>query len=315
VAALVDGINVGIVTVNPDLIVVQWNRFMQAYSGRTVAEVVGAPLFETFPQLPRAWLERKIRSVLLLKTFAFTSWRVRPFLFEFTGHRPVTGDADSMRQDCALIPLVEGGEVRAVSIVLIDTTDTYEAQRRLDDALSELAARSERDGLTGAYNRHKLEEVLATEVERARRYQGKLSLVMFDIDHFKEVNDQFGHLVGDEAIRQVARTAAQTLRTTDLVARYGGEEFVAVLPGVGVEEAVAAAERLRAAIAGATFPGPDGGALSITVSLGVSTFGEQTAATLLGAADQALYRSKAGGRNRVTAAPPAEAPPLTVASR
>jgi GGDEF domain-containing protein len=135
-----------------------------------------------------------------------------------------------MRQDCAFFPLIHDGSVKAISVVIIDATEAYESQMRLDETLAVLAKQSERDGLTGIYNRRKLEEVLEVEIMRARRYKQKLGLMMFDIDFFKKVNDTYGHLVGDEAIRHVATTALATLRATDVVARYGGEEFVAV-PG------------------------------------------------------------------------------------
>jgi diguanylate cyclase (GGDEF)-like protein len=300
-ALLVDRINVGIVSVSPEMTILQWNRFMQAHSGVAATELLGQNLFQRFPELPRPWLERKIRSVFLLKTFAFTSWRRRPHLFAFKDHRLITGDAETMRQDCAFVPLIEGGVVRAVSIVLIDTTDTFESQRRLDLALADLAAQSERDGLTGVYNRRKLEQVLELEVSRARRYHGLLSVLMFDIDHFKKVNDRFGHVVGDDAIRHVAKVAQDTLRTTDVLGRYGGEEFLALLPEVGIEGALVAGERVRRAVAEHPLDSA-GKELSVTISVGAATFTPAlaTGLVLVDQADQALYRSKSDGRNRVT---------------
>jgi diguanylate cyclase len=164
---------------------------------------------------------------------------------------------------------VHGGQVKAVSIAIIDATDTFESQTRLDDTLATLAAQSERDSLTGVYNRRKLEQVLEAEIQRARRYRQNLSLLMFDIDHFKRVNDTHGHLVGDEAIRHVARMAVSTLRVTDFVARYGGEEFVALLPGEEISGAVKAAERLREAVAKPFAAGIEA-PLAVTISLGVT---------------------------------------------
>src|SRR5262249_55163521 len=134
-ALLVDHINVGILTVAADGTVLQWNRFLHAHTGVAPEEVVGRNLYERFTDLPRAWLERKLRSVFLLKNFAFSSWRQRPFLFRIHNHRPLTGGNEPMRQDCAFIPLVHEGLVRAVSIVIIDATDTYTSQTRLHRAL------------------------------------------------------------------------------------------------------------------------------------------------------------------------------------
>jgi diguanylate cyclase (GGDEF)-like protein len=300
-ALLVDRVNVGIVTVDASGTVIQWNRFLHAHSRLSPEQVVGQNLFDRFPELPRAWLERKLRTVFLLNNFAFTSWRQRPYLFRFDNHRPLTGGIEPMRQDCAFIPLAENGEVKAVSIVVTDATDTYESQTRLDEALATLAAQSERDAMTGVYNRRKLEQVLDAEIKRARRYNQNLSAVMFDIDHFKRVNDTHGHLVGDEAIKHVATRAVAILRVTDFVARYGGEEFVALLPGEEVSGAAKAAERLREAAA-KPFTALAEVPLSVTISLGVAGLRADTAdgKALLGEADKALYASKAGGRNRVT---------------
>ncbi len=300
-ARLIDRINVGIVTVDADGTVMQWNRFLHAHTCLSPEQVIGQNLYDRFPELPRAWLERKLRSVFLLKNFAFTSWRQRPYLFRFDNHRPLTGGAEPMRQDCTFIPLEQDGEVKAVSIVITDATDTYESQTRLDEAVAALAAQSERDALTGVYNRRKLEQVLDAEMKRARRYNQSLSAVMFDIDHFKRVNDTHGHLVGDEAIKHVASRAVAILRVTDFVARYGGEEFVALLPGEQIAGAAKAAERLREAAA-KPFTALSEVPLSVTISAGVSALRPDTAdgKALLAEADKALYASKAAGRNRVT---------------
>jgi diguanylate cyclase (GGDEF)-like protein len=301
-ASLVDRINVGLLTVSPDATVLQWNRFLEAHTRLPPQEVIGRNLYERFPDLPRAWLERKLKSVFLLKNFAFTSWKQRPYLFRFEGHRPLSSGAEPMRQDCAFIPLLHDGGVKAISVAIIDATEAYESQTRLDETLAVLAKQSERDGLTGIYNRRKLEEVLAMEIMRARRYKQKLGLMMFDIDHFKKVNDTYGHLIGDEAIRHVATTALATLRATDVVARYGGEEFVAVLPGEDLEGATLAAERVRAAVR-KPFDTLSNAALSVTISIGVTSFRPDIAdaKSLIGEADRALYASKQGGRDRVTA--------------
>jgi diguanylate cyclase (GGDEF)-like protein len=305
-AVLVDRINVGIFTVTADGTVLQWNRFLHAHTRLAPEDVVGRNIYECFPDLPREWLERKLRSVFVIKNFAFTSWKQRPYLFRFEGQRPISGGTEAMRQDCAFIPLVHDGEVKAVSVAILDATDTYESQTRLDATLVMLAAQSERDALTGVYNRRKLTELLDMEVKRALRYKQKFGLLILDIDHFKKINDTHGHLVGDEAIKHVAQRAVATLRTTDVVARYGGEEFVVFLPGEDVEGAALAAERLREAARKPfkTFAEVD---LTFTISIGVTEFRPEAAdpKTLLAEADRALYASKEGGRNRVTIFRPA----------
>src|SRR5436190_17883551 len=175
-------IEVGILAVDLEMRVVVWNRFLEAHSGRSAKEVVGRSLFDAFPELPRAWLERKINSVVVLKNFSFTSWRQRPYLFKFRHQRPITGGIDVMRQDCTFLPVMGAdGEVTAVCITILDATETCLYQKKLEDALAIIAEQSVRDVLTGVYNRRKLEEQLASEVGRAARYNRHLSLVMFDI--------------------------------------------------------------------------------------------------------------------------------------
>jgi diguanylate cyclase (GGDEF)-like protein len=295
-------IEVGVLAVDLDMRVLVWNRFLEAHSGRSAAEIVGRSLFDAFPELPREWLERKVRSVAVLKNFAFTSWRQRPFLFNFRLHRPVTGGVDLMRQDCTFLPVVGAdGAVSAVCITILDATETCMYQTQLQEALASIAEQSVRDALTGLYNRRKLDEQLGTELARAVRHGRPLSLLMLDIDHFKRVNDQFGHIAGDGVIRHVAHLAASGLRMSDFIGRYGGEEFVAILPEATVDGAVVVAERIRSTVEGSAATVGDL-RIPVTVSVGVTQLGtaSPTAAGLLGEADEALYQSKNGGRNRVS---------------
>jgi diguanylate cyclase (GGDEF)-like protein len=144
-------------------------------------------------------------------------------------------------------------------------------------------------------------ELLDREMQRSQRKGSPLSFVIMDIDHFKRVNDQFGHQQGDVVLTTVARLAKQDLRSYDAAARYGGEEFVLILPETPHEGALLVAERLRGMIQQQTFPEPLE-ELRVTISMGVSTFpgeGVTTIDNLISTADEALYRAKEGGRNRV----------------
>lgn len=144
-------------------------------------------------------------------------------------------------------------------------------------------------------------EALDKEVQRSRRKGGTLSLVMFDIDHFKQVNDSFGHLQGDVVLQKVALQLQKELRSYDCAARYGGEEFVAILPDSSLKDSVFVADRIRLAVQGTRFSGAIA-KLSLTISLGVACFSQEHSATVdefIKLADDALYRAKANGRNRV----------------
>jgi two-component system, cell cycle response regulator len=162
------------------------------------------------------------------------------------------------------------------------------------------------DALTGAYNRRYFTRHLGRELKRAQRFGGDVSLLMLDIDHFKQVNDTYGHVVGDFVLRRMSRLIARSLsRTTDWCARLGGEEFAIVLEGTNLAEAQGCAEKVRLAIANTPI-NTSAGAVRITVSVGISGLeeiadrGSVTVLSLQERADFNLYASKAAGRNRVT---------------
>ncbi len=154
------------------------------------------------------------------------------------------------------------------------------------------------DNLTGLYNRDKLNEFLEYEVEVVNRYKTPLSLIMFDIDHFKRVNDTYGHLVGDHILKEIAMLVQSYIRHTDLLARWGGEEFIIASPSTPLQSAKIMAENIRQVIENEEFPEVG----NITCSFGVAEFQKgETITNLLDEADKQLYRSKEGGRNRVSA--------------
>ncbi len=170
-------------------------------------------------------------------------------------------------------------------------------QVALEEANVRLDALATMDGLTGVKNRRAFGEKLTEEIIRSLRYKTPLSLVLLDVDKFKQYNDTFGHLGGDEVLKTVARLLREQARTTDFVARYGGEEFTLVLPNTDAEGAVIMAERLRVVIESAPWP-----ERAVTASFGAATLSSliNSETELIGAADRALYASKESGRNQVT---------------
>jgi diguanylate cyclase (GGDEF)-like protein len=156
------------------------------------------------------------------------------------------------------------------------------------------------DGLTEVHNKRYFHEQLEREASRCRRYARTFSLVVFDIDHFKQVNDTYGHLAGDAVLRQLAQTVRTNIRRDDTLGRIGGEEFGLILPEVGLEGARALAEKLRTTVEKTEFRF-EGQIIPVTVSLGVACWspGLDDGQALVRAADMALYDAKRGGRNRV----------------
>jgi len=161
---------------------------------------------------------------------------------------------------------------------------------------------STRDALTGLYNRKYAGERLAAEVAYAHRHGTLLSLVLFDLDYFKRVNDSFGHLAGDGVLRVVAGQVQKTIRAEDVLARYGGEEFVVLVRGIEHKSVGVLAERIRKGVERLEIPWESRN-LKTTVSIGVASLSEcgpkAAAEALVALADERLYQAKAGGRNRV----------------
>jgi two-component system cell cycle response regulator len=170
---------------------------------------------------------------------------------------------------------------------------------RLRDDLGQALEMALTDPLTGLYNQRYLLRHLRGLLNASRDHE--VAVLMMDVDHFKQVNDDYGHAAGDRALRAIADTLRASTRVFDSLARYGGEEFVVVMPGSNPDEAVAAAERLRAAVEAMTFAPEPGRLCHLSVSIGVACggTGTETPDALLHCADVALYAAKRAGRNRV----------------
>jgi diguanylate cyclase (GGDEF)-like protein len=238
------------------------------------------------------------------ETGASLSFHLRPRIYETPWFYAMCG--------LAVAGIVWGGDRLRVRRVRTREESLERLVEERTRALAEANLRLERlsslDGLTGVANRRRFDEVLDLEWRRAARMGAPVSLVMLDLDHFKEFNDANGHLAGDERLRQVAQALAATLgRAGDLVARYGGEEFVVLLPGMAAADASALAERLRASVEALGLSHNASRVAPVaTLSAGVATaFAEErtSPAALVATADAALYRAKREGRNRVATAP------------
>jgi two-component system cell cycle response regulator len=193
--------------------------------------------------------------------------------------------------------LRDGDKIQMGSTTILKFTYGDELEESFQQKMYDAALH---DGLTGAFNKRYFLDRLPTEAAYARRHKTPLTLLMFDVDHFKQVNDRHGHVAGDYVLATIAGIVTGTLRTEDLFARYGGEEFAVLCRGATLEKAAVLAERLRAKVETHLFA-HHGDRISVTISVGVSTFVDRAdaATQLVADADAALYRAKRAGRNRV----------------
>lgn len=295
-----DRLNTGILVLDCDFNIIMWNRFLQVHANKRDNDVVGKSIFEVFPELPRKWFQRKLSSVVQLKTQSFCGWEQRHHLFELSHSRPITTDSHFMAQNCTFLPVEVEGEVDKICILIEDVTDVCHYQTQLNRALEELALSNRIDGLTQVFNRKHWEECLAKEFARARRYKHDLALLMLDLDNFKLLNDNYGHQGGDTVLIETARVVSDLLRLGDLFGRYGGEEFAIILPDTDLKGAEEVAERIRAVIEKNVISFQERN-IRVTASIGVSVIEAENARyeDLISNTDQALYQAKADGRNRV----------------
>ncbi len=204
----------------------------------------------------------------------------------------VNGDTIEQRS------LKDGDKIRLGSTTILKFTYHDNLDESFQQQMYEAALR---DGLTKAFNKKYFLDRLETEIAFAKRHRTDLSLLMFDVDHFKRVNDTFGHLAGDFVLRKLAEIAQATVRTEDVFARYGGEEFVVILRGVDLAGAARAGERLRGAISAAS-PAVSGKLIPVTISVGAASLAcgsRHSGEELVAIADRRLYAAKHAGRNRV----------------
>jgi diguanylate cyclase (GGDEF)-like protein len=213
-----------------------------------------------------------------------------PIVLVMTGYGSTDIAVEAMKQGAADFIM------KPVDPALID----IRIRKALDERRAQRLAIT--DGLTGLYNRRYFEERLEEETRRSRRYNRPMSILMIDIDYFKNYNDACGHLKGDEVLKQIARTLQKHSRETDIAARYGGEEFVMILPETDARNASRLGDRIRKSVEETSFEGQEQiPSKRVTISVGVSCLGKiDEGYDVLERADRALYVSKQSGKNRVT---------------
>lgn len=287
-------VNIGLVILDRNLRVQEWNRWMTQQSGVAEKEILGASILEFFPSLDSPVFNRNCKSVLTFGNFAFFSQKLHGHLFPLPPPHLPEARFEFMQQSCTMGPIRDDeGAIESIFLIVQDVTELALFEGKLLEM-------NVKDELTGIHNRRYLDKRLEDEFQRSRRYCKDLSLIVFDIDFFKKVNDTHGHQCGDLILQNVAARIASSIRKTDCIARYGGEEFCCLLPETELKAAFILAERFRREIE-EMVSSYDGQSIRVTISLGVTELDGRTNSSrqLFHKADEALYHAKNTGRNRV----------------
>ncbi|MEE1339221.1 MAG: diguanylate cyclase [Succinivibrionaceae bacterium] len=299
---IVQNINVGLVILNKSFIVRVWNGFMENNSGISGSKIIGKCLFDFFPEIQTSWLKEKVYESLQLETTIFSSWEQHTEVFNFQNNRPFTGSSTEMIKNFTILPINSlSGKPDEVCIIIYDVTDEACSKQALQGANARLHELSITDRLTNIYNRGYWEECLKQQFRIFMRTKVPVTLLMFDIDHFKNINDTYGHPAGDQVLRDVSAILKKIVRNSDIAGRYGGEEFTILLLDANREASYYVAERLRKAVESHTVHYQNL-EINFTISIGLCTLSDVTSSPQewLVKTDNSLYFSKEHGRNRTT---------------
>lgn len=272
--AILQNIDVGLVVLDRQYKVQLWNGFMENHSGISPQHAKDQCIFELFDEVPQEWLKQKIEPVFELKTRAFTIWEQRPYIFRFKNSRPITGRAAIMYQNCSIIPLESVDRIaNHICMIIYDVTDIAVHQEDARLAQQAVAELSEFDHLTDLHSRSHWQPLFEREFQRCVRTQRPSSMVIFDIDQFTQINQQYGHHAGDQVLKIVADCLRQTMRQTDSACRYSSEYFAVLLVESDQDTALFFAERVRKRLSSLTIPVTEAD-LKITLSCGIATINE-----------------------------------------
>lgn len=297
---ILNTINSGVILLNEDLNILAWNRWLETLTNIKESEIVGKNIIESFPYINEKKLKRKVKSVLVTNTPSYYSMGSNTYLIDIPINSITNDTYSSMQQEITISPY--DIEKKQVSIYIDDSTTICEVNSKLERLNKELEDMSHRDPMTHLFNRR----YFAVQSEKIKSFCKRndlpLSIITLDIDKFKNINDTYGHLAGDDVIIATARVLEKEVRRSDVVARFGGEEFVILLQDCSVESACIVAEKVRRSIEETTVNSADHN-INFTISLGVTQFDyeqdKDNIDTTLGRADNALYRAKEAGRNRI----------------
>jgi diguanylate cyclase (GGDEF)-like protein len=295
-------VRTGLIVFDAEQRVVLWNHWMEQHSQLQADDALGKNFVELFPDMVGGRTHVALRAALENNFASLLSQTLNKAPFPLYVNPADAANRVRMQQAVYVMPLQVAGAAHHCLIQVSDVSMAVARERKLREQALELESQTLVDGLTGIANRRRFDMHLDDEFRRAKRNASPLSLIMIDVDYFKDYNDNYGHQRGDNCLADIAGTLGRQLnRSRDLVARYGGEEFTVILPDTGEEGALQVAESMRAEVEALQLPHEYSVvAPHVTISLGVSTMVPEqndSKGSLIHAADRALYQAKRSGRN------------------
>jgi len=293
-------INLGLFVIDKNFVVHYWNRWLEINTKVISGDIINKSLIDFFPSLNNPKFLRICGTVFSFGSHNFLSQKLHNYLLPIKITTSFSSDFDLMQQSCTVFPIRKDNEIQYACICINDVTEMVSYEKKL-------LSLATKDPLTGLYNRRLLYESLDKELKRCARFNSPLSIIMFDIDYFKKINDTYGHLAGDYVLKSTGSIILQNIRGMDFCVRYGGEEFCCVLPETDIKGAYILAQRIRKSLEKKEFTFNDN-KIHVTISAGLASidFNELKKENfifykekLLKEADEALFEAKDRGRNTV----------------
>ena len=295
-----NSIDNGIIILDENMNILAWNYWLEIRTHIKENEIVNKNICEEFSYINEKRLKRKIKSVLVTKNPSFYNVDPHHFLIDIKINSITENIYTSMQQDITLVPY--DIEKKQVCLYIYDKTSLCKTNYKLEKLNKELEELSNRDPMTKAYNRRYFADISKKMLNLSVRNKKNISLIILDIDHFKKINDTYGHSVGDDVIILLAKTLESCIRESDISARFGGEEFVILFNNCDLEYTYKLAEGIRKIIERLEVT-TDEGKLKFTVSIGVAQYDtledNMSIENTLKRADDCLYDAKKNGRNQV----------------
>jgi diguanylate cyclase (GGDEF)-like protein len=289
----------GIMILDENLNIKAWNKWLEVKTGIKPKDIVDTNICEKFPYIEQKKLRRKIKSVFIIKNASFFSVEPHEYLIKIKSNIIMGKVFKYMRQDITIVPY--DIKNRLVCLYIYDHTKLHESSEKLKKLNEELKELSSKDPLTQLYNRRYFTESAVTMQSLAIRNNHHISIIILDVDNFKNINDTYGHSVGDKTIVSLSRILENNCRKSDIVARFGGEEFVILLYNTSLSFAQSIAENIRQNVED-FFIEIEKKKLQFTLSLGVAQFDvelDKDIESTISRADKALYSAKESGKNKV----------------